>query len=101
MHGTKSREEEATYQVEKAAYDAKTSVARDNLVTLDERQGWVLTRYFYNGLTTMEHNGDGLRDEMAPLIYGMDVQRQKKSGRADFICAQRSAGPSKAGEAAA
>jgi tetratricopeptide (TPR) repeat protein len=27
----------------------------------------------------MQHNGDGLRDEMAPLIYGMDVQRQKKA----------------------
>lgn len=79
LHGTRSREEEATYEVEKAAYDAKTNVARDNLVTLDERQGWVLTRYFYNGLTLMEHNGDGLRDEMAPLIYGMDVQREKRA----------------------
>jgi tetratricopeptide (TPR) repeat protein len=56
-------------------------VARDNLVILDERQGWVLTRYFYNGLTTMQHNGDGLRDEMAPMIYGMDVQRQKKAAQ--------------------
>ena len=48
---------DANYDVEKAAYDAKTNVARDDLVTLDERQGWVLTRYFYNGLTTMQHNG--------------------------------------------
>jgi tetratricopeptide (TPR) repeat protein len=79
--GTRSREEDATYDAEKAAYDAKTNVARDNLVILDERQGWVLTRYFYNGLTTMQHNGDGLRDEMAPLIYGMDVQREKKAAQ--------------------
>ncbi len=50
LHGTRSREEDATYDAEKAAYDAKTNVARDNLVTLDERQGWVLTRYFYNGV---------------------------------------------------
>jgi tetratricopeptide (TPR) repeat protein len=79
--GTRSREEDATYDAEKAAYDAKTTVARDNLVTLDERQGWVLTRYFYNGLTMMQHNGDGLRDEMAPMIYGMDVQREKKAAQ--------------------
>lgn len=79
LSGTKVREDEATYDVEKAAYDAKTTVARDDLVMLDERQGWVLTRYFYNGLTMMQHNGDGLRDEMAPLIYGMDVQREKKA----------------------
>jgi tetratricopeptide (TPR) repeat protein len=77
--GTRSRDEDANYDVQKAAYDAKTTVARDNLVTLDERQGWVLTRYFYNGLTNMQHNGDGLRDEMAPMIYGMDVQREKKA----------------------
>jgi tetratricopeptide (TPR) repeat protein len=77
--GVRSREEDATYDVEKAAYDAKTNVARDNLVILDERQGWVLTRYFYQGLTNMQHNGDGLRDEMAPMIYGMDVQREKKA----------------------
>jgi tetratricopeptide (TPR) repeat protein len=91
LRGTRSREEDATYDVEKAAYDAKTTVARDNLVTLDERQGWVLTRYFYNGLTTMQHNGDGLRDEMAPMIYGMDVQRQKRA--AEQILFVRSAPP--------
>ena len=78
VSGTKDREEQATYEAEKAAYDAKTTVARDDLVTLDERQGWVLTKYFYDGLTLMQHNGTGLRDEMAPLIYGMDVQREKK-----------------------
>jgi tetratricopeptide (TPR) repeat protein len=81
LRGTRSREEDANYDVEKAAYDAKTTVARDNLVTLDERQGWVLTRYFYLGLTNMQHNGDGLRDEMAPMIYGMDVQREKKAAQ--------------------
>ena len=81
LSGTKAREEQAAYDVEKAAYDAKTTVARDELVTLDERQGWVLTRYFYMGLTLMQHNGDGLRDEMAPMIYGMDVQREKKAAQ--------------------
>jgi tetratricopeptide (TPR) repeat protein len=79
LRGTRSREELAQYDLEKQAYDAKTTVARDNLVTLDERQGWVLTRYFYNALNTMEHNGDGLREEMAPMIYGMDVDRQRRA----------------------
>jgi tetratricopeptide (TPR) repeat protein len=79
LRGTRSREELAQYDIEKAAYDAKTTVARDNLVILDERQGWVMTRYFYNGLTAMQHNGDGLRDEMAPMIYGMDVERERKA----------------------
>lgn len=79
LKGVRSREELAQYDLEKAAYDAKTSVARDNLVTLDERQGWVLTRYFYKGLTAMQHNGDGLREEIAPMIYGMDVERERRA----------------------
>jgi hypothetical protein len=79
LRGARSREELAQYDLGKAAYDAKTTVARDSLVTLDERQGWVLTRYFYKGLTNMEHNGDGLRDEIAPMIYGMDVERERKA----------------------
>jgi tetratricopeptide (TPR) repeat protein len=79
LRGTRSREELSAYDVQKAAYDAKTTVARDNLVILDERQGWVLTQYFYNGLTLMQHNGDGLREEMAPMIYGMDVGRQQRA----------------------
>ncbi len=75
--GPKRSAADATYQVEKAAYDEETRVARENLVLTDMRQGWVLTEYFYSGLTQMQRSGEGLKDVMAPLIYGMDVQRQK------------------------
>ncbi len=78
VRGTRSREQLAAYDLEKQAYDAKTTVARDNLVILDQREGWILTQYFYDGLTTMKHNGDGLREEMAPMIYGMDVDRERR-----------------------
>jgi tetratricopeptide (TPR) repeat protein len=78
LRGVRSREELAQYDIQKAAYDAKTAVMRDNLVMMDERQGWVLTGYFYKALTSMEHNSQGLRDEIAPMIYGMDVERQRK-----------------------
>jgi tetratricopeptide (TPR) repeat protein len=37
-----------------------------------------MTSYFYQQLIGMEHNGDGLRDEIAPMIYGMDVDRERK-----------------------
>jgi hypothetical protein len=78
LRGNRSREELAQYDMDKAAYDAKTAVARDNLVTLDERQGWVLTRYFYDALTKMQHDSASLRDEIAPMIYGMDVGHQQR-----------------------
>ena len=77
--GVKSREDEANYDIEKAAYDAKTMVARDNLVTLDERQGWVMTGYFYQALTVMQRNGEAFRDQIAPMIYGMDVDRERRA----------------------
>lgn len=77
LKGTRSRAELEQYDAQKAAYDSQTAVARDKQVTLDERQGWVLTQYFYDGLTAMGRNGDGLREEIAPMIYGMDLDRQR------------------------
>jgi tetratricopeptide (TPR) repeat protein len=75
--GPKRSQADTAYQAAMAAYDAETTAARDSLVLYDMRQGWILTQYFYNGLTQMQHSGQGLSDVMAPLIYGMDVQRQK------------------------
>lgn len=77
--GTRERTQMAAYDEEKAAYDRETGAAQTILATRDDRAGWVLTGYFYRALTAMEKNGDGLRDEIAPMIYGMDVggERQK------------------------
>ena len=76
--GAVGRAETEQYQGEKATYDRATSLARQRLVDVDESQGWVLTGYFYEALGVMEHNGDGLRDEIAPMVYGMDVDRERK-----------------------
>ncbi|WP_103934787.1 tetratricopeptide repeat protein [Bryocella elongata] len=64
------------YEAEKTAWDKANDLARLKLIDVDEAQGWVLTEYFYNQLTSMSRIGDGLRDEIAPMIYGMDVQRE-------------------------
>jgi hypothetical protein len=74
----KTRAELEQYAAEMDAYDHVTALARDKLVAVDESQGWVLTGYFYNELGLMEHNGDGLRDEIAPMVYGMDVDKERK-----------------------
>ena len=76
--GLKSRAEQEQFAAEQELYTRETALARDKLVNLDESQGWVLTGYFYQQLGQMEHNGDGLRDEIAPMIYGMDVDRERK-----------------------
>jgi tetratricopeptide (TPR) repeat protein len=76
--GAVGRAESEQYLAAKATYDHATSLARQRLVDVDESQGWVLTGYFYQTLGVMEHNGDGLRDEIAPMIYGMDVDRERR-----------------------
>ena len=77
--GAVGRAETEQYQAQKAVYDRANAVARQHLVDVDESQGWVLTGYFYQALGVMEHNGDGLRDEIAPMIYGMDVDRERQA----------------------
>ena len=72
-----SRADDELYTARKTAYDRQTDLERDKLVAVDESQGWVLTGYFYQALLSMSHNGDGLRDEIAPMIYGMDVDRER------------------------
>jgi len=57
-------------------YNRENALARLKLVDQDEAQGWVVTGYFYQTVAQMMHNGDGLSDEIAPMIYGMDVQRE-------------------------
>lgn len=74
----KERAEMDRYTAAKDLYDRQTALERQKLVDLDERQGWTLTGYFYGTLQAMEHNGDGLRDEIAPMIYGMDVDRERR-----------------------
>ena len=74
----KGRVEEEQYEEAKALYDRETTAAQAVLVTKDDRSGWVLTSYFYDGLTKMGGKGDGLRDEIAPMVYGMDVDGERK-----------------------
>jgi tetratricopeptide (TPR) repeat protein len=78
LRGVHPREEVEQYEDAKSVYDRETAAARLQLVDVDESQGWVLTGYFFQALGVMEHNGDGLRDEIAPMIYGMDIERERK-----------------------
>ena len=73
---SKVRADVELYEASRNLYDQETLLAQHKLVITDESQGWVMTSYFYDSLTQMEHTGDGLRDEIAPMIYGMDVDRE-------------------------
>jgi len=75
--GPKSRTDDEQYAAALASYDRLTELKRRELVETDMRQGWVLTDYFFGKLQAMEKEGDGLRDEIGPMIYGMDVDRER------------------------
>ena len=93
LKGAAGRAETEQYLSEKAIYDRANTLARERLVDVDESQGWVLTGYFYQTLGVMEHNGDGLRDEIAPMIYGMDVDRERKHAEQLVFVKQAPADP--------
>lgn len=91
--GTRARADMGQYDAQKAIYDRATAAARQQLVNRDESQGWVLTGYFYGALGAMEHNGDGLRDEIAPMIYGMDVDRERRHAQETVFVKEAPADP--------
>jgi tetratricopeptide (TPR) repeat protein len=77
----RSRTDSEPYEAAMSAYNTETALERLRLVDSDERQGWTLTGYFYRALELMEKAGDGLRDEIAPMIYGMDVGGEEQHAR--------------------
>lgn len=77
----RSRSDEVPYETAMVAYNSETALERLRLVDSDERQGWTLTGYFYHALDLMAKTGDGLRDEIAPMIYGMDVGGEEHHAR--------------------
>ncbi len=74
---TNSRAELAQYDAAMVILDRQTELERRQIMEQDMRQGWTLTEYFYGKLQGMEREGDGLRDEIGPMIYGMDVERER------------------------
>ena len=86
----KDRAEMENYEVAKTLYDRETVAAQGVIVEKDDRAGWVLTSYFYHGLAEMGSKGDGLRDEIAPMIYGMDVDGERR--RAERIAFVKDSG---------
>jgi hypothetical protein len=74
---TRERQELARYDEELSGYERRAEVVRRQQVTLNMRQGWVLTDYFYGQFATFEHQQASLAESMGEMVYGMDVERVK------------------------
>jgi tetratricopeptide (TPR) repeat protein len=73
----RDRSDQDRYDAEMAAYDRQAEVVRRRKVDLDMRQGWVLVDYFYGQLGDMDKEGTSLKDNIGPMVYGMDVDRER------------------------
>ncbi|QNI37938.1 tetratricopeptide repeat protein [Edaphobacter albus] len=73
----KQRADLTNYEAELAAWERQAESARRKQVDLDVRQGWVLAGYFYDKLGQMQKDGGSLKEDIAEMVYGMDVDRQR------------------------
>lgn len=73
----KQRSEMINYEAELTTWERQAEATRRKQVDLDMRQGWVLAGYFYNKLTQMEKDGASLKEDIAEMVYGMDVERER------------------------
>ncbi|PMX44702.1 hypothetical protein C1Y17_34880, partial [Pseudomonas sp. MPR-R2A6] len=61
--------------------EKEAEVVRKKQVDLNMRQGYVLAGYFYDKLGQMERDGVSLREDIAEMVYGMDVDREVHAAR--------------------
>jgi Tetratricopeptide repeat len=73
----RDRSDQDRHDAEVSVYERKAEAVRRRTVDLDMRQGWVLVDYFYNQLGVMDKAGSSLKDNIGPMVYGMDVDRER------------------------
>jgi hypothetical protein len=77
----KQRIDIINYEANLSAWDREAEVVRRKQVDLDMRQGYVLTGYFFDKVGQMSHEGVSLREDIAPMVYGMDVDRERRAAQ--------------------
>lgn len=75
----RQRSDMTGYEAAVSIWQRQSEAVRRKQVDLDVRQGWVLASYFYDKLTQMEKDGVSLKEDIAEMVYGMDVDREKHS----------------------
>ena len=69
------------YDAEMTDYEHQAENVRRNAINLAMRQGWVLTDYFYGEIGSMERAGVSLREDIGPMVYGMDVDHERNKDK--------------------
>jgi tetratricopeptide (TPR) repeat protein len=75
-----------TYEASLSAWEHEAEVVRRKQVDLDIRQGYVLAGYFFDKVGQMSKDGVSLRENIAEMVYGMDVDGQRRAAlKVDFL----------------
>ena len=61
-----------------SAYDRQVEAVRRNTAAASTHHGWLLTDYFYQELIREEHENVSLKENIGQMVYGMDVDRQRR-----------------------
>jgi tetratricopeptide (TPR) repeat protein len=80
------------YDAQLAVYQRQAEAVRRKTVDLDMRQGWVLVEYFYNQLGLMEKDSTSLKEQIGPMVYGMDVDHESHRDKQIVFLPQGSGG---------
>jgi len=75
----RQRSDMTGYEAAVTTWERQSEAVRRKQVDLDIRHGWVLAGYFYDKLTQMEKDGVSLKEDIAEMVYGMDVDRERHS----------------------
>jgi tetratricopeptide (TPR) repeat protein len=73
----KQRADITDYDNAMIAWERQAEAVRRKQIDLDKRQGWIVAEYFYNQIGNMVKDGVSLQEEIAPMVYGMDVDRER------------------------
>lgn len=77
----RQRADMIAYDASLTVWEKEAEVVRRKQVDLNMRQGYVLAGYFYDKLGQMEKDGVSLREDIAEMVYGMDVDREVHAAR--------------------
>ena len=77
----RQRAEITVYEANLSAWEREAEIVRRKQVDLDMRQGWILSDYFYDKIGQMAKEGVSLREDIAPMVYGMDVDGQRRNAQ--------------------
>ncbi|MBS1822616.1 MAG: hypothetical protein JST61_11685 [Acidobacteria bacterium] len=75
----RQRADLVSYDANLSAWEHEAQIVRRKQIDLDMRQGWVLTDYFFDRIGEMARDGVSLREQIAPMVYGMDIDSQRRA----------------------